>query len=1335
MAGKNYKTGIILTGDSKGAVKAVEGTDTKLKHLNSTGKRTSKSMKEVGESAKSMAKNVAAVGAAAATAAAAYVIHNAGQIKQQQMYADAIGVSSQSMSSLAYASRDTIVTQEKLGDILKDTSEKIGDYIVTGGGAAADTLDRLNLSAKDLAGLSPDQQLLKIAGALDQVGTKSEKIFLLENLASDASLLLPVLEDGATGLRAAQKEAVALGISLSDIDSSMVAQSSSDFGRLTSAAGGFGNILTAEVMPVFGAYAGMVVDSIVQTDSLHVSTLNLAESIVEMVSDISWVFKASSAGFGAMEVDVVSAAVALKKAKYELVDGSMFVSDETQVKYLQEYMEAFNYLGELEAEQANRVDAANEDMSAGIRARIADYKLEAQFKQELIDLGFTESTVIGDTTGQTNEKTEAQKAAYEYQKEQDAAWIKASKSYHAEYRAELEEDARIATELFTNTQNSQWDADNRAFDKLDAQDALLAQSQEMADSVDQYGDAWTRTGDKALDALGSMLSMMDKVGANDKEYADQMQAMRSEGLDQTKEFTKLEEARAKNSISGSLSMLDASVAMYEEGSAAQQAAHNASLVFHAIQMAMDIQKAISAATVAVVTQGEGEPYSAWARIAAMSVMMGGLLSQIGASFGGASGSTSASYDQITQSDSGVLGGGQSNALGNLSEKLQEVNADQYSELRDINKNTKFMSEALTSATGALYSTGDITGLSADLSGFEASGIKGMVSTLYDPMSASHLLGDGIGNALDKMDIGGGLISGLFSSVFGGGTKTTSQGYGLNVGGSIGNVGTSGYQSMKKRTDGGWFGKSKTSYYDVRSGVSPQVSKAINDTFNYVGDSLTEFGDLLDINVSGMVDDLRVTTGKIGLSGKSSAAVQDALTNAINIQSDKWAYELFSEVINQYQALNESAFDTLSRLSIDQAVVGDILETTGQDIGTNMVTSLVKTGEETIKVADEVSMAWWGFTWVIKEAVYEQRNLYKSVTKEVKANAVSVSEALINVAGGLEILTDAAAAYYDNFYSDAEKQQRLYEQLTGAMSSINLALPETSEGYRSLVESFNLGTESGQQAYVTMLKLSDSASSYYDELESLQQDYLDAQIESANTQIDLVTATISAYQSLSDALQSTYNTITGGSSASSMDYMSAQSALSGALDGARNGSIPELSSIQDALSVVGQNSTAGYASYEDYQRDQMTTAGMIDGLIGYTDAAISVEDSMLSELEKQTALLNGVDIVGTANGSHATGIARIPFDGYLAETHKDEAIIDARTMQGLRKYGVNTGQSNNSELVVEVKAMRMDMNRLQSENNRLTLAVANHVYDVSGNTSRIYNDGISVLNTVKTEAVV
>ncbi|MGY3186444.1 hypothetical protein [Lysinibacillus sp. TE18511] len=50
-----------------------------------------------------------------------------------------------------------------------------------------------------------------------------------------------------------------------------------------------------------------------------------------------------------------------------------------------------------------------------------------------------------------------------------------------------------------------------------------------------------------------------------------------------------------------------------------------------------------------------------------------------------------------------------------------------------------------------------------------------------------------------------------------------------------------------------------------------------------------------------------------------------------------------------------------------------------------------------------------------------------------------------------------------------------------------------------------------------------------------------------------------------------------------------------------------------------------------------------------------------------------------NGSHATGLGRVPFDGYAAELHKDEAVLTADQSNALRDIGVLKGDGSSPQL--------------------------------------------------------
>lgn len=142
--------------------------------------------------------------------------------KEIQRVSDAFGVNTQALQEWQMVAKKSGIEADKMGDIFKDASDKIGDFALTGGGEAKDLFETLNLKIKDFQNLAPDKALEKIGEALNKSGlTRTQKIFLLEGLADDASLLLPKLENISaelTAVRAAGEKTGSI-MSQADLDS------------------------------------------------------------------------------------------------------------------------------------------------------------------------------------------------------------------------------------------------------------------------------------------------------------------------------------------------------------------------------------------------------------------------------------------------------------------------------------------------------------------------------------------------------------------------------------------------------------------------------------------------------------------------------------------------------------------------------------------------------------------------------------------------------------------------------------------------------------------------------------------------------------------------------------------------------------------------------------------------------------------------------------------------------------------------------------------------------------------------------------------------------------
>lgn len=127
----------------------------------------------------------------------------------------------------AAASSSVGIQQDKLADILKDVNDRVGDFLATGGGPMADFFEniapKVGVTADQFARLSGPQALQLYVDSLQKAGvTQGEMTFYLEAMASDLTMLLPLLQNSGAemdrlGRRAEEFGAVMDGRTLMSI--------------------------------------------------------------------------------------------------------------------------------------------------------------------------------------------------------------------------------------------------------------------------------------------------------------------------------------------------------------------------------------------------------------------------------------------------------------------------------------------------------------------------------------------------------------------------------------------------------------------------------------------------------------------------------------------------------------------------------------------------------------------------------------------------------------------------------------------------------------------------------------------------------------------------------------------------------------------------------------------------------------------------------------------------------------------------------------------------------------------------------------------------------------
>ncbi|MCA0945854.1 hypothetical protein LCM08_13120 [Salipiger pacificus] len=176
---------------------------------------------------KAVSAAVAGMAAAAGTAMLAItrqVISGANEIQQ---FAQVANAAPEEFQKWAAATSTVGIEQDKLADILKDVNDRVGDFLSTGGGPMADFFEniapKVGVTAEQFRNLSGPQALQLYIDSLQKAGvSQGEMTFYLEAMASDLTMMLPLLKDGGAEMDRLGDRAEALGAVLdSDTIASM----------------------------------------------------------------------------------------------------------------------------------------------------------------------------------------------------------------------------------------------------------------------------------------------------------------------------------------------------------------------------------------------------------------------------------------------------------------------------------------------------------------------------------------------------------------------------------------------------------------------------------------------------------------------------------------------------------------------------------------------------------------------------------------------------------------------------------------------------------------------------------------------------------------------------------------------------------------------------------------------------------------------------------------------------------------------------------------------------------------------------------------------------------
>ena len=232
---------LIISVDARNAEKTAKALGDELKKLEKSGDNASTSISELGtsinstngmspkfiNSIKTMAGvmgTLAGASVGVVTALAGASIAYAKSAKELSNFATLADANVVEFQRMAVAAERYGVTSEQLSDQLKDFNEKLGEFILTGGGEGKDAFEFLAKNTKKSADevgkfalamqkASGPDALLMYVDRLEKAGVSNEQLsFLVENMGNDLTKLLPILRNGGKELKALADEADRLGV-------------------------------------------------------------------------------------------------------------------------------------------------------------------------------------------------------------------------------------------------------------------------------------------------------------------------------------------------------------------------------------------------------------------------------------------------------------------------------------------------------------------------------------------------------------------------------------------------------------------------------------------------------------------------------------------------------------------------------------------------------------------------------------------------------------------------------------------------------------------------------------------------------------------------------------------------------------------------------------------------------------------------------------------------------------------------------------------------------------------------------------------------------------------
>ncbi|MCO1622246.1 phage tail tape measure C-terminal domain-containing protein [Pseudomonas putida] len=241
--------------------------------MDKAGRSSEKWRKDVEKNAKAVGTAIGAAVAAGVTALAAFTVSTVNAATEISRLSAVAGSNTDEFQRYAAGAKAVGIESDKFADILKDVNDKVGDFLLNGGGELQDFFKtiapKVGVTAEQFRNLSGPQALQLFASSLEKAGlSQAEMTQQMESLANDATLLLPLLRDNGAGFNVLGDAAEKAG-AIMDQKTIAATQNLAAAGWLAQQSmAGIKNQLASALMPTLSGYSDILLDLSQDTETM-----------------------------------------------------------------------------------------------------------------------------------------------------------------------------------------------------------------------------------------------------------------------------------------------------------------------------------------------------------------------------------------------------------------------------------------------------------------------------------------------------------------------------------------------------------------------------------------------------------------------------------------------------------------------------------------------------------------------------------------------------------------------------------------------------------------------------------------------------------------------------------------------------------------------------------------------------------------------------------------------------------------------------------------------------------------------------------------------------------